>query len=137
MEFLRARFDEDERIARRTTERQPYDEWDAVGDDREGDAARKYWSVAKIARMEPIPAARDLAVHIARHDPARVLREIDAKRQIVAQYVEHERLDRETFDAEGQHARSLVSLRAAYLDAVRELATVYADHPDYRKEWRP
>ncbi|MGQ5640781.1 MULTISPECIES: DUF6221 family protein [unclassified Streptomyces] len=75
-------------------------------------------------------------VHTAVHNPACVLREIDAKRRLVARYVEHERLDRETFDAEGEHARSLVSLRAAYLDVVRELATVYADRPGYREERR-
>ena len=69
--------------------------------------------------------------------PARVLAEVEAKRWLLAQYVEHERMDRETFEAEGQHARSLVSLRAAYLDAVRALASVYTDHPDYREEWRP
>ncbi|WP_413102240.1 DUF6221 family protein [Streptomyces sp. Inha503] len=75
--------------------------------------------------------------HIARHDPARVLREIDAKRQLLALYLEHERMDRETFEAEGERARSLVSLRAAYFDAVRHLAAVYADRPGYREEWRP
>ncbi|MFC9669573.1 DUF6221 family protein [Streptomyces sp. NPDC056949] len=50
---------------------------------------------------------------MAEHDPARVLREIDAKRKLLALHVEHERidLDRETFEAEGEHARSLVSLR--------------------------
>jgi hypothetical protein len=79
----------------------------------------------------------DLAEHIARHDPARVLADVEAKRALLDLYVEHERMDRETFEAEGEHARSLVSLRAAYLDAVRCHATVYADHPDYREEWRP
>ncbi|MGW4386538.1 DUF6221 family protein [Streptomyces sp. NPDC004685] len=45
------------------------------------------------------------------HDPARVLREIDAKRKLLALYVEQERTDRETFEAESEHARPLVSLR--------------------------
>lgn len=75
--------------------------------------------------------------HIAAHDPARVLRAIEAKRRILAWHEEHERLDRETFNAEGGHARSLVSLRAAYFDAVRALATEYANRPGYREEWRP
>ncbi|MFB7707909.1 DUF6221 family protein [Streptomyces sp. NPDC056105] len=74
---------------------------------------------------------------IAAHNPARVLREIDAKRKLLALYVEHERLDRETFEAEDEHARSLVSLRAAYLDAVRHHAAVYDHRPGYREEWRP
>ncbi|MFD4712261.1 DUF6221 family protein [Streptomyces sp. NPDC058430] len=48
---------------------------------------------------------------MAEHDPARVLREIDAKRKLLALYVEHERIDRETFEAQSEQARSLVSLR--------------------------
>lgn len=75
------------------------------------------------------------SMHGTALDPARVLREVEAKRRIVEQWATHEALDRETFDAEGEHARSLVSLRAAYWDACRELAAVYADHPDYRPEW--
>lgn len=70
-------------------------------------------------------------------DAAYGLAEVEAKRRIVEQWAMHEALDRETFDAEGEHARSLVSLRAAYWDACRELAAVYADHPDYRPEWAP
>lgn len=77
------------------------------------------------------------ALHIAEWDPARALREIEVKRKLLALYVEHERMDRETFEAAGQHARSLVSLRAAYLDAVRHHAAVYANRPGFRKEWRP
>ncbi|MFC5786107.1 MULTISPECIES: DUF6221 family protein [Streptomyces] len=50
-------------------------------------------------------------------------------------YVEHESIDRETFEAEGEHARSLVSLRPS-LDAVRQHAAVYADRPGYEEEWR-
>lgn len=72
-----------ETVARAATERQPYDEWDAVGDDRDGDTARKYWSVVGIAQMNPTPAARDLATHIALHDPASVLRRCAADRTLL------------------------------------------------------
>jgi hypothetical protein len=59
--------------------------------------------------------------HIVRHDPARVLREIEAKRRIVDRYA----WLREHGDA-GDAAWVLPLLAAAY-----------ADHPDYRPEWAP
>jgi len=51
--------------------------------------------------------------HIARHDPARVLREIEGKRRLL---------------------NGLVPLMAGPA-LLRPLALVYADHPDYRPEW--
>jgi hypothetical protein len=59
------------------------------------------------------------AAHIARHDPARVLREVEAKRAIVA--------------AVAESPGEATGLGVAML----HLAAVYADHPDYRQEWRP
>lgn len=50
--------------------------------------------------------------------PARVLAECEAKRQIV------EWLSSELF-------------RTAHKDMLMVLAAVYADHPDYRDEWKP
>lgn len=58
---------------------------------------------------------------------ARVLAECEAKRAIV-NYFRVMRENAEQFDA----------LRLSDADAVLTmLATVYADHPDYRDEWRP
>lgn len=56
--------------------------------------------------------------HIARHDPARVLAECEAKRRIIG-----------LVDWPGE--------RLGIQQAMRRLAAVYADHPDYRSEWRP
>ena len=69
--------------------------------------------------------------HIARHDPARVLREVEAKRAIVADYADacaKYRADRTEFRAGERFAALLAATR---------LAAVYADHPDYREEWKP
>jgi len=61
--------------------------------------------------------------------PARVLAECAAKRQIVAL---HQRylvaLNQESRDADR---------RCSLEPVVRLLALPYADHPDYREEWRP
>jgi len=120
--WLRAQLDEDERIAKATTERQPYDEWDAVGAGDDDDVARSHWEVVKIARMGQSPAARALAVHIAAHDPARVLREIDAKRRMIARVCYHGDL----MDWDELHG-----------DLLRLLAQPYADRPGYQVKWRP
>lgn len=62
-----------------------------------------------------------LAEHIAAHDPARVLREVEAKRRIVDRYA----WLREHGDTGG----------TAWVLPL--LALPYADRPGYREEWRP
>ncbi len=57
-------------------------------------------------------------VHI---DPDRVLAECEAKRRIVEEWGRVERLGTNGFGP----------------GVLRHLASVYADHPDYREEWRP
>lgn len=66
------------------------------------------------------------AQHIARHDPASVLAECGAKRRIV------------------EMAQSLIAqtdlspLSAGFgRRLLLNLACVYADHPDFRDEWKP
>lgn len=88
------------------------------------------------------------------YDRARVLREVEAKRRIVdtyaAQLAERERL-RVLHDAEvakgdelapavAQMAGTVIGLNAWINPlgwALRVLASAYADHPDYRPEWKP
>ncbi|MFI8448231.1 DUF6221 family protein [Streptomyces erythrochromogenes] len=60
------------------------------------------------------------AEHIARHDPARVLAEVDAKRQLLDMY------------EEGIQVEQFV-----LKEALRAFAAAYGDHPDFREEWRP
>jgi hypothetical protein len=83
----------------------------------------------------PIAAASDLrtAEHIARHDPVRVLREVEAKRRIVHEYeVEVDRGPAGSrLEFEARHGGILDAYRAS----LRILASAYADHPDYRQEW--
>jgi hypothetical protein len=72
------------------------------------------------------------AEHIARHDPARVLAEVAAKRRIV-------QLHGETMLPHvggGGMCRECES--ASYpCSTVQHLAAVYADRDGYREEWRP
>jgi hypothetical protein len=72
-----------------------------------------------------------IAAHVARHDPARVLREIEAKRKILlfhqdyARNNPHDCIQRAYYDLE------------TYCWTIQHLAAAYSDHPDYREEWTP
>jgi hypothetical protein len=69
---------------------------------------------------------------IAAHDPARVLREIEAKRQLVERY-ERAMENRRAHPDDLASAGALLALHGA----VKLLALPYADRPGYREEWRP
>jgi hypothetical protein len=69
------------------------------------------------------PAALPNAAHIARHDPARVLREVAAGRATLGSLQEHD-------ECLGR------GCRLAFLAEVRRRAMVYGDHPDYDEAWR-
>lgn len=66
---------------------------------------------------------------IAKSDPARVLAECGAKRRIVERWQKLLPLDID--DHPGFAGERLGLARAC-----QALAAVYADHPDYREEWR-
>jgi hypothetical protein len=78
--------------------------------------------------------ARTHLDHIARHDPARVLAECEAKREMVGQHID---------EGFGQFCLTCIDRdnpdeQTAYpCPTMRILAWVYADHADYRSEWAP
>ena len=65
--------------------------------------------------------------HVARHDPARVLRDIEAKREVV-------RLAERAHD---YHETFMNGFAAALEGTLRLFALAYADRPGYRRDWRP
>ncbi|MFD8937309.1 DUF6221 family protein [Streptomyces sp. NPDC059578] len=67
--------------------------------------------------------------HIARHDPARVLREVEAKRALADDY--------ERFVAERRRMMDGWDSYPEISPVLTAFAAIYADHPDYREEWRP
>ena len=121
--FLNARLDEDEAAALES-----YYEGQRWLTEEEGVYR---WPDDELVHMADRKAD---ARHIARHDPARVLREVAAMRRIV------HRCERASTVPE-----SVVSFtrgqddgyRQACMDAVADLASVDSDHPDYREEWKP
>lgn len=111
MEFLTARLDEDEAIATAALGNR----WHAQGNVelRTEAGEEPHWAViANGPHYAQDWHGHDLRPtyrHLARHDPAHVLRDIAAKRAL---------LDWIPRDVE------------------YPLASVYSDHPDYREEWR-
>jgi hypothetical protein len=69
--------------------------------------------------------------HIARHDPARVLRDVAAKRRILALADKTRAWTDGSAGATAGYAAAIVS------DTLRLLALPYVDHPDFRPEWSP
>lgn len=92
---------------------------------------------------EDYPEARMMAGHIAAHDPAHVLADLAAKRRIVE-------IHKPTFDESGFYGTvggwycytcdddrdyNVISVEL-HCDTLRALAAPYADHADFREEWR-
>lgn len=82
---------------------------------------------------EFLKARLDEDEHIARHDPVRILREVEAKRAVINMVP----LSQE--EAEERFAGFFVEEGAGWEKAqeyvLKHLATIYADHPDYQQEW--
>ncbi|MFC5183523.1 DUF6221 family protein [Actinomadura harenae] len=70
------------------------------------------------------------AEHIARHDPARALRDVAAKRLVLDEYVKAEWLL-----SSGHRGEAAEAAQAVRLTTLRALASTYSDHPAYRPEW--
>lgn len=82
------------------------------------------------------------ARHIARHDPARVLREVEAKRAILG--LHYPGLppagapDGLTICAGEEADGDTWQMATSWpCHTVCVIAAVYSDHPDYRPEWKP
>jgi hypothetical protein len=137
VQWLRAQLDDDERIARRAAE---YD--DGAAHDVDGPAGT--WTCLDesewfgpshrggvIAPRIGAVNAPELGNHIVRHDPARVLREIDAKRQVISRFVHWAATMNSVPDQ-----RDIGVVEGLEM-ALRMLAAVYADRPGYKVSWRP
>lgn len=127
--FLRARLDEDEQWASTASE-YASEHW-RVDDDEE--TLLLYDPMPEEPGMGKTLGGRVVA-HIARHDPARVLREVQAKRAVIAECAWwHDRVN-----AREKHPMPCLADRfEVAMSVLRALATAYNDHPDYRENWRP
>ncbi|MGJ5831391.1 DUF6221 family protein [Streptomyces ossamyceticus] len=85
--------------------------------------------------VEDSDQGRADADFIAEHDPARVLREIEAKRQIIARY-EFVCQEAVRLAQNGQEHESWVQAGGALQSVVLCLAAVYVDRDGYKESWR-
>jgi hypothetical protein len=152
IDWLRAQLDDDERKARAAT---PGPWWDskilAAPGHHTIRGGPSNWrgfdgslggDTRPIARIEPAPDVEGNFVtnhdadaeHIARHDPARVLREVEARRRLIDQY-EAMRAGAEASAGTILAGAAKVRL-GAYEMAVKIMALPYSDHPGFREEWR-
>lgn len=133
VDFILARVAEDEALARSATA---------------GDRTGNWWldpdegGITEVSCLEVqgfVTAVDQDAAHIVRHSPASVLRECEAKRRIVEQAGE----------ASGDRGQVIQEFAVGDAEVddmyasdpgeliLRALASVYAEHPDYRPEWSP
>lgn len=73
----------------------------------------------------------EVRAHMAEHDPARALREIDAKRQVISRFVHWASTMSSVPDQ-----RDIGVVEGLEM-ALRLLATAYADRPGFKESWRP
>lgn len=125
--WLRVQLDEDEAAARAVPEPK-WSRYEEGGDDG--------WAIeSEPPGVDFIVGDGPAAAHVALHDPARVLREVAAKRQILDDVVPQiNAMDDKIEDewgtgGEGPHEETWLLLRL--------LALSFADRPGYREEWRP
>lgn len=147
--FLNARLDEDEQGARDAA-LAVADHTYAPIDAEEMSAKTAAWTTARVLMHKRVtvedpgwdPKVTDIVWasvgdHIARHDPARVLADVAAKRKLIEYITSPQHLcpkpqDDENYWWEGGERVH----RPIPCGCLRALAAPYADHPDYREEWR-
>jgi hypothetical protein len=113
IEFLRARCDEDEQVARDAN----------IGCDL-FDGTGIVVMHLHVGGTRSVTLPSHIARFVARHDPARVLADVAAKRWLVDR-AEH------VMSHSPDHAEV-----TAWLHVIHRLGAVYADHESFRDEWR-
>ncbi|MFE1321615.1 DUF6221 family protein [Kitasatospora phosalacinea] len=143
--FLRARLDEDYKLAFEAGNGGPehwkFDPelpWNGDNGPREAIVRFNGSALGYVAAVDPVHGKYGTwgARHIARHDPARVLAEVNAKRRILDELLDEiDERDR-TYQVE-YWDHFMGPYRPLTDQLLRLLALPYATHPDYRPEWAP
>jgi len=157
VQWLTAQLDEDERIARATV-------WDGSGNKLDWELIAS--ATIDVGGDEFYVGDRTIANHMMAWEPARVLREIEIDRGMLAEYErllrawaahqtaahalaadieQEERTGEPKGDGLSDVRQRALRREADYLPAMLRVlerwakgkATVYADRPGYQEEWRP
>jgi hypothetical protein len=123
-QFVRDRLDEDEQMAR------------AAGGDvwrrqeHPSDTIAVYDSKGEPVVYDEGAPTEEQQAYIVCHDPARILDEVEAKRELLARY--------EAMESGVLVVVGVESILSEYRRVILpSLALPYACHPDHREEWRP
>lgn len=128
VEFLEARIAEDEAVAKNVA---------SAGEWTSGSTYGMFVSVeARCGTVVSGEWERQDANHIARHDPARVLREIAAKRAVMIAADDATSYDMTVEGDRGVGSRNMIEDPYVGDVILRALASAYSDHPDFNEEWR-
>lgn len=129
--FLKERLDEDEQTAksaqRSTGHRdkpEGYAAWRAADDGSGVWGDHVSLAVGSYGFMDD-----ELAAHIACHDPARVLADVDAKRELLDTYAQAAQL--------APKMPGATAVEVTLRPILRKMATAYRGLPNYRPEWAP
>jgi hypothetical protein len=131
--FLRARLDEDEATAKAADHGRWLPEDKGVSFEvQEPDGE---WALGGFVAAD----THANADHIARHDPARVLREVEAGRMILAEHAAAHTAYREAQSLPPEDARraGAATQMLVWERVLKIRAAVWRDHPDYDPQWRP
>lgn len=116
LEFLEARLAEDELMA--TAAIDVVADWHVLYSYRDVKDGEGHYVVLADSRYPTVGQA----AHIARHSPARILRQCEAVRAIIAEFLRLEALG----DLPGRNATEA---------ALRQIASGHSDHADFNQDW--
>ena len=138
VEFLEARIAEDEAVAKAAlhhprTYNKATQDFDQTGTDNGSWHTSSFCDPSDQRMVEGVGITiynegghtAEQADHIARHDPARILREVVAKRALMASHD----IGRDPCEAHDAMYESVPC------DVILHLAAIYSDHPDFNEEW--
>jgi len=134
--WLRGQLDEDERVARavrdqRWVYRRSYD---SAAEQTDHVLVIGDRAIGADFGDDPLTPAE--AEHIALHDPARVLAEVDAKRRILGWMVDDAGFDLPATKTQAMSSEEWYRVTVARV-TIKLLALPYANRDGYREEWRP
>jgi len=135
VQWFGEQLDDDERIARAAAHGEA-GEWTNGGSypvSVAGDLPEGADAFERAVAFDEGSPSEEQAAHIARHDPARVLRDIAADRKLLALFVEVGAREVDLDDA-FEYAHGWVNALGM---AVRLRASAFSERRGYREEWRP
>lgn len=137
IKFTNDRLDEDEAVAQTAGGPAPQGRWEQVDPERR--PGRIDCDSGCVVTYDEGSPDEGQAEHIARHDPARVLREIEAKRRIVDDYrITASAIDMITGpDIDTTGYKEMCAGRDALRASVLALAAIWNTHPDYPHDPHP